>query len=254
MRLAALTLALLLAACSPKPAAPVAAPPSTLAAVKAPEAPAAVADYLAALAAVEQAKAPVSLEPLLEKADTAQSALMEVSGEQAVLERYSDAEFASLQTQVRGLKLHRELDIYAQPDPAFFWSLAKAHGQAQDLAFFEQYNASWGADLVPTYLKLRPQPSPCVRFGEDRIAPLYTAWKNYAAQYPGAYRAKVQQNLADLEEAVALGTCACDGLASVQREQTAFLKLFPDNPKAGEIKARAEQLLKDPEAMPVNCR
>lgn len=187
-------------------------------------------------------------------ASAAQTALMEVTGEKAVLERYSDAEFTALKAQVRGLTLHRELDIYAQPEPAFFLSLAKAHGTPADVEFFTQYAATWGVDLVPTYLKLRPQPTPCVRFGEDRIVPLYAAWQSYAMKHPETFKARVQQNIGDLEEAVALGTCACDGVASVQREQAEFLKLFPNNPKAAEIKARAEQLLKDPDVLPVNCR
>lgn len=214
----------------------------------------AVSDYLGALSAVEKSTSPVSLEALFDKAEAAQNALMEVTGDQAVLERYSDAEFAALQAQVRGLKLHREMDIYAQPEPAFFLALAKAHGLPADIAFFERYAASWGPDLVPTYLKLRPQPTPCVRFGEGLMTPLYAGWKDFAAQHPGAYTAHAAQGSADIEEALALGTCACDGLESVRTEQAAFLKRFPDAAKASEIKARREQLVTDPDVLPVNCR
>lgn len=257
MRLTAITLALsltgLAAACHRAPPAPVPAVAKAVAVTPA-DAPAAVADYLAALASVEKSTTPTSLEPLFDKAEAAQTALMEVAGEKAVLERYTDAEFTALQMQVRGLKLHRALDIYAQPEPAFFLNLAEGHGTPADVAFFTQYAATWGADLVPTYLKLRPQPTPCVRFGDNRIVPLYAAWQGYAIKHPEAFKARVQQNIGDLEEAVALGTCACDGVASVQREQAEFLKLFPNNVKAAEINARAEQLVKDPDVLPVNCR
>ena len=51
-----------------------------------------------------------------------------------------------------------------------------------------------------------------------------------------------------------LGTCACDGIDSVLREQKTFLEAYPDHAKAGEIKARGAQLRNDPDAMPVNCR
>lgn len=217
-------------------------------------APPAVAEYLAALSAIEKSTTPVSLEALLDKAEVAQSALMEISGSQAVLERYTDTEFSALQAQMRGLTLSRGVDIYAQPDPKFFLSLAKAHGRPEDVAFFTRYAGSWGPDLVPTYLKLRPQPTPCVRFGENRIAPLYADWQQYAAQHAAAYTARVAENLRDLEEAVALGTCACDGAESVLREQAAFLKRFPTSPQAASIKARREQLLSDPDVLPVNCR
>lgn len=213
-----------------------------------------VVEYLAALEAAEKSKGHVSIEALFDKAEGAQAALMSITGEEAALERYSADEFTALQAQVRGLVLHRELDIYAQPDPMFFLGLAKAHGLPADAAFFTQYAATWGPDLVPVYLKLRPQPTPCVRFGEGRIAPLYAGWKAFATQHPTAYARHAAQMLADLEEALALGTCACDGLESVRSEQAAFLKQFPDAAKAPEITARREQLARDPEVLPVNCR
>lgn len=250
-----LTLPLLLAcvACGRTPS-PDAAMATPVAAASSPALPLAAGEYVTALATIEQAKSPVSLEALLEKAETVQGVLMEVSGDQAVLERYSDAEFATLQAQMRGLKLHRGMDVYVQPDPAFFLALAKTHGTPADVAFFSQHAATWGPDDVPVYLKLRPQPSPCVRFGEGRIAPLYAGWQAFAMQHPSAYTQRAQQNLLDLEEAVALGTCACDGLESVRSEQADFLKQFPATPKAAAIKARREQLANDPDAMPVHCR
>lgn len=254
MRLLPVALTLLCLGCGQKPPAPIAAPSAAAAPAPAPDLPTAVADYLAALATVEKSTAAVSLELLFNKAEAAQTALMEVTGEQAVLERYSDAQFVALQAQVRGLKISRGLDIYAQPEPAFFLTLAQRHGQPADVAFFTQYAATWGPDSVPRYLKLRPQPTPCVRFGEGQIAPLYAAWKQYAAQHPDAYARLVQQNIRDLEEAVALGTCACNGLESVRSEQADFLKQFPDTPQAAAIRARREQLVKDPDVLPVNCR
>lgn len=254
LKLASLSLCLLLTACgrtapTEAPAAPAAAVAPVGSAL-----PTAVQDYLAELKAIEAAKAPVSLEALFAKAEGAQAALMEVTGDQAVLERYSEAEFSALQQQVRGLKLHRNLEIYAQPEPAFFLALAMAHGLPTDVAFFEQYVASMGDDLVPRYLKLRPQPSPCVRFDEGVIEPLYAGWRALAAAQPKAYTATTQQSIADLEEALVLGTCACAGAESVLKEQAAFVARYPDNPRVAAIKARGAQLVSDPDAMPVNCR
>ncbi len=259
MRPIALTLLLLLAACgrSTPDAAPAAiAAPASLQTAAA-HLPPAVADYLAALLVVEQAKAPVTLEALFAKAEAAQDALMEITSGvdgKALLETYDEAGFAALQARVRGLVIHRGMDIYAQPEPGFFLALARTRGLPADVAFFEQYAATWGPDLIPVYLKLRPQPTPCVRFGESRIAPMYAAWQAFAARHPNAYAQHAAQNLRDLEEAVALGTCACDGAQTVKREQDAFLKQFPASPKAAEIRARREQLDKDPDVLPVNCR
>jgi len=254
LKLASLSLCLLVAACGRTAPTEAPAAPAAAAAPAGPVLPAAVQDYLAELKAVEAAKAPVSLEALFAKAEGAQNALMEVTGDQAVLERYSDAEFSALQATVRGLKLHRNLEIYAQPEPAFFLALAMAHGQPTDVAFFKQYVASMGDDLVPRYLKLRPQPSPCVRFDEGVIEPLYAGWRALAAAQPQAYITTTQQNIADLEEALVLGTCACAGVESVQKEQAAFVARYPDNAKVAAIKARSAQLISDPDAVPVNCR
>lgn len=260
MRLLPLALTLICVACSREQAVPVTTPPIAAAAapapavMAAPESPAVVDEYLAALAMAEKSTAPTSLEALFNKAEAAQTALMEVTGEQAVLERYTDAQFTALQAQLRGLKLNRGLDIYAQPEPVFFLALAQKHGQPADIAFFTLYANTWGADLVPNYLKLRPQPTPCVRFGEGKIAPLYAGWKTFISQHAGAYTAQATQNLKDLEETVALGTCACDGLESVRNEQADFLKRFPDAPQAAVIKARRAQLASDPDKLPVNCR
>ena len=252
MRLFLIPLVLLAAACSKPatpPAAEAAAAPPTSAAL-----PAVVTDYLAAIDSIDKSTVPVSLEALLNKAEDAQAALMEVTGDKAVLERFSDPEFVQLQAQVKGLVLHRGNDIYAQPEPAFFLALAKAHGEPADVAFFEQYAAVWGPDLVPNYLQLRAQPTPCVRFGEGRIAPLYAGWRAYSKNFPAAYTTRVAQQLKDLEEAVALGTCACAGVDSVRAEQAEFLKQFPGSPEAATIKARREELVKNPTRLPVNCR
>ena len=214
-------------------------------------------DYLDALAAIEASPSPTSLEALFDQAEAAQGALMEISGGvdgKALLETFSDAEFAQLQAGFRGLTLHRGLDIYAQPDPAFFLALATAHGRPADVAYFTQEASTWGADGVPVYLMLRAQPTPCVRFGENRIVPLHQGWQAFAAAHPGAYAQRVARQLADLEETVVLGTCACGDAASVQREQSAFLAAFPAHPQAAAIQSRQRQLDSDPEAFPVHCR
>lgn len=254
LSLATVSISLFLAGCGRTPPTPAPEAPVAGITAEAPALPTAVQDYLDALKTVESASAPGSLEALLTKAEGAQNALMEVTGEQAVLERYSEAEFTALQKAVRGLKLHRDLEIYAQPEPAFFLALAKAKGLPADVAFFEQYAASMGDDLVPHYLKLRPQPSPCVRFGEGVIEQLYAGWRAYAAAHPAAYAGHAQQSIADLEETLVLGTCTCSDAAAVLSEQAAFVARYPDNAKAAAIKARSEQLVNDPEVLPVHCR
>ena len=123
MRLSALLLLIACTACSRTEAPAADAAPATAAA--APSMPKAAMDYAAALKRIEQSKTPVSLAGLLDQAEAAQGALMEISsGEagKALLETYDEAGFAALRAEMRGLKLHRGMDIYAQPDPQFFGS------------------------------------------------------------------------------------------------------------------------------------
>ncbi|HEX4895345.1 MAG TPA: hypothetical protein VFV11_03340 [Solimonas sp.] len=215
------------------------------------------AQYLAALADVESATTPVSLEPLLARAEALQDTLMsfERYGDQAQLETYDEARYSALQAELRGLRLSRGTDVYAQPDPEVFLALAEAKGREADRAFFRLYRDYWTAELLPRYLKVGQRPTPCVRFGDDVLAPLYAGWRDYAARYPQAYVAFTRQTLADLEEAVSLGVCTCDGDENtVRAELTGFLARFPQTPVAAQIGARVKELDEDPYRRPVHCR
>ena len=217
--------------------------------------PDAVRAYVAALAAVEHARTPVSLEPLLAAAEAAQDALMRLhDGDRAVIEVYSNAEFARLKAKLRGLQLSRGYDVYAQPDGAWLLQLAQAHGLPQDQEFFRLYRAYWTAEQVPRYLSLGQRATPCVRFGEGIMPDVYLEWRNYAARYPGAYVAFTRQVLSDLEEAEALGVCSCGDEDSVMRELGGFMQRFPQSPVAEKVRARLVELKEQPYLRPVHCR
>lgn len=213
-----------------------------------------VTTYLAEFDKVEQASSKVSLEPLFAAAEAAQTALMQVNGDDAYLESLSDVDYAALKAQLRGIALHRGGEIYAQPDGRVLQPLAVAHGRAEDIAYFRLYRQLWGENLFPIYLKQLSQPSPCVRLGVGVIPKLYESWQRYAHAYPKAYTTVVQQNIRDFEETLAEGVCACGDANSVLTEQRSFLKLYPQAPKAAQIRARMQQLKSDPDARPVRCQ
>lgn len=218
--------------------------------------PPAVTAYLAALSNVEEADPPVSMEPLFAAAEAAQDELMQVdpAAQKAWMEALSEEDYAYLAQQLRGLRLARGRDVYAQPDPNFLSELAQRQGRPEDRDFFRVYRASWGFNMVPSYLRLTTRVAPCVRFGEGLIAPLYERWRTFRAQYPQAYPAYTAQAVRDLEEAVELGTCACGGADSVEQELSAFVSRFPDTPSRPAILARLQELEDDPERRPVQCR
>lgn len=216
--------------------------------------PAPVMRYLQQLHGIESAVEPVPLEGLFEAAEAVQDQVMQIEGDLAWLETLSDSDFIALSDALRGMRLSRGYDVYAQPDPEFLQQLAETHGRAEDRAFFALYRRSWGDDLIPTYLRQTSRVAPCVRFGEGILPDLYAAWTGFQRNYPDAYRAYAAQSIADLEEAVTLGTCACGDEDSVERELSGFLSRFPGAPVKSGILARLQQLEDDPEARPVRCR
>lgn len=220
------------------------------------ERPAAVDAYLARLKAVEQATQPVSMEPLLAAASEVQDALMSLQpgGDQAWQETLPEADYAKLKDELRGLRLSRGYDVYAQPDGDFLLKLAQAHGRPQDRAFFALYQRFWNPQLLPQYLSIGKGTTPCVRFGEGIIPELYRDWSGFARQYPQAYTAFAQQTLLDLEEVIELGTCACRDADSVERELAGFVQKFPQSPAAPKARKRLAELKENPDWRPVHCR
>ncbi|ROH93049.1 hypothetical protein ED208_00485 [Stagnimonas aquatica] len=222
----------------------------------APTASQAEQDYLAELARVEAATAPQSLEPLLEKAEAVQGALMDIPadmGGEAVIERYSEPEFSALQARLRGIHLQRGMEIFVQPLPAFFSALAAAHGRPADQAYFALYQAYWGEQLFPVYMQPRALVVGCVKYGDGLLNRLYGDWLRYAKTYPEAYRASVQQMLKDFEEVFALGTCACGDRAGVVRELQQFSREHPRSPAAPAATQRWRELKAHTEKLPVSC-
>lgn len=223
-------------------------------AVRANDWPAPITDYLQTLGAVESAPARSSLEPLFVAALAVQDQAMHIQDSQAWLETLPDAEFDELQRLLRGMRLSRGYDVYAAPDPEFFRQLSLDKGLDQDRAFFRRYRQSWGDDLLPTYLRQTSRVAPCVRYSEGIVPDLYLAWTDFRRAFPQAYVGYARQFVADLEETVTLGTCACGDQDSVEHELSGFLTLFAESPATPGIVARLQQLEDDPERLPVNCR
>ncbi len=215
-----------------------------------------VTAYIAELDRVEKSTTPVSMEPLFAAADAAGTALIHIESNDAkvYMDVFSDAEFAELQSKLRGIQLSRGEEVYAQPDGRVLEPIAIAHGRPADIAFFRIYRELWGETLFPIYLKPLPQPTPCVRLGEGIIPELYENWLAYARKFPDAYTATVQQTIQDLEETEVEGVCACGDAESVLKEQGSFLKRYPKTPRAAQIRARMHQLKTDPDKRPLHCR
>lgn len=217
--------------------------------------PAAVMAYLGELQRVENSGGDTPMEPLFEAAQATTDALMRFDGELAWIETLSDGDYTALAHSLRGMRLSRGLDVYAQPDAAFLDALAVHSGTAADRAFFALYVRSWKEDGLPTYLRQKADRiAPCVRFSEGVIPDLYSDWRVFHLEHPQSYAAYARQWIADLEELVELGTCACGDQNSVEYELSGFLTRFPESPVRNSVLARLQQLEDDPAIRPVNCR
>lgn len=209
--------------------------------------------YHAELAKVQTASTPVSLAPLYLSLDALQDALMHIANGAAYIEALSPTELADLQAQTPSLILSQGMDNYAMMNFESLHALAIAHGKPEDIGFFALQIKTRGEDFLPAYLTPR-SPTPCVRFGESVMGNLYQAWLDYQQNYPQAYSTFAQQQVADIEEAVSLGTCACGKADSVLSEQNQFLLRFPNSVAVPAVIKRIDQIKLDPEVSPVNCR
>lgn len=217
--------------------------------------PAAVMAYLGELQRVESSGGEAPMEPLFEAAQATTDALMRFDGDLAWIETLPDGDFDALVRSLRGMRVSRGQDVYAHPDGAFLHALAEQSGTAADRAFFALYARSWHPDGLPIYLRQKAERiAPCVRFSEDVIPELYSAWRVFQFEHPQAYAAFARQWIADLEELVELGTCACGDQDTVEHELSGFITRFPETPVRGAILSRLQQLEDTPTMRPVNCR
>ncbi|ULQ45507.1 hypothetical protein JN531_010275 [Flagellatimonas centrodinii] len=206
--------------------------------------------------AIHQAEAPQSLEPLLIAAAEVQDAVMLLDdSQQAWLERLDADRFAQLQSEVPGFVFHRGYDIHAEIDGPALLALAQSSGRPADVAFFEQFVASYSDQALPVYLRFADSASPCVRFGEPVLLDQYAAWQQFRAQHPDSYGDFSRQWLADIEDVVAHGTCTCtEAQAPVEQTLSEFIERFPETTVRPQVVARLTQLRDDPYEKPVWCR
>lgn len=249
-----LTLALLLAACRNDTATAVDVP--TPVAETGRETLPAIEHFNALWQTIREAETPQSLEPLLVAAADVQDAVMLLDDSQkAWLERLNAEDFETLQSAVPGFIFHRGYDIHAEIDGPALLALAQSSGRPTDVAFFQQFVASYSDQALPVYLRFADSATPCVRFGETVLFDQYAGWQQFRTQYPDSYDDFSRQWLADIEDVVAHGTCTCtEAQAPVEQTLSGFIERFPDTAVHAQVVARLTQLRDDPYEKPVWCR
>ena len=216
--------------------------------------------YLRELARVERSNARMSLERLFVLADSLDAAFFPSildytpkSGpwtEQDVgrylvhsVEGLPESEQDSLRTALRGVNVFISDYVFTEPDTKFFLELAKSHGRQADLAFLNAYaGRELGSESVQD----------CVHFGMDLIVNQHHAWVEFRRRYPRDYVRFVDEEARSVIGEL-MGTCACGDAASVAAELAHFLKRFPDDASAPQVRDRLATVRNGTSSMTFNC-
>ena len=144
---------------------------------------------------------------------------------------------------LEGFEVGTDEMISAEPDPAFFLKLAKAKGMPADVSFFENHRLTYASSSGwPVYRSQQTDATGCERFEAPELIPVYRAWTEYAAKYPGSYVKEVEEQLSDIESMMTERTCACGKKEEVLASFQAFIRAFPKAAITPKVKARLEAI------------
>lgn len=192
------------------------------------------AKYMAWVAGTNQ-----SFEPVLAAGQEAAAALLPVA------EGMEDAQWDAFKQKMTGYLVIRDEVIAIVPDAAFLSEQAKAHGQPQDVAFFQLMAQTLNGYWPITQEQLQDM-SGCTRFGSHDLVRLYGAWKQFQQLYPKSYVSALKDQsfllLADIEDQLVNSQTACDGPDAVADEFETFIKAYPTSTLTPKIKKRLEEV------------
>lgn len=198
--------------------------------------------YLQELARVEQSGERLSMEPLFVRADSLDDYLFPSELSQSI-EGLPGMELDSLQAALRGVTIVMSDYVFTYLDDDFFQKIAESKGLPQDREFLKAYA---GRDLGSESVQ------DCTHFGADLLVNQHGAWRQFKARYPRDY----VRFAADEDGNVIgqlLSTCACGDSSSVDSEFRRFLRLFPKDPIAPQIRSRLDSLQKGTSGITFNC-
>ncbi len=220
----------------------VALAPTTAWAELPPVAQRAVDQYLQELARVERSRNRLSMEPLFVRADSLDDYLFGFGGSPSI-EGLPEAELDSLQAALRGINVFIGDYVFTYLDNDFFRMLAESRGLPQDREFLKAYA---GRDLGSESVQ------DCTHFGADLLVNQHGAWRQFKASYPRGY---VRFAAAEDGNVIAqlLSTCACGDSSSVDSEYQGFLRRFPKDQIAPQIRARLDSVRRGTSGITFNC-
>jgi hypothetical protein len=188
--------------------------------------------YSAALASFKRGK--VTVEALLNQGRKAAEALLQT------FERMDPSTFDEAKSRMEGFHVSREEGVWAFADSSYFRKLAEERGNAQDKAFFEAFHETYAGGRFPKYVQPQTGYSGCINVGDGHFVRLYGVWSEFRRKNPTAYVDATKEEIGKLVTDLAEGRCYCNERTEVLSEMEAFVKAFPHNRTAKELKALAE--------------
>jgi hypothetical protein len=73
-------------------------------------------------------------------------------------------------------RLAREEVVFVEPDADYFVTLARAHGDAADRAFFSALKVTYPDSVWPVYVEQQTDAGGCTRFGSGALVEAYRSW------------------------------------------------------------------------------
>jgi len=214
---------------------------------------AAVDFYRSAITSAESGRSSRGIEAAFSALVSMREALMQVRRGQNVLESLPDQEFQRLGRDLPGAILNRDEVVFVEPDPDYFSTLAAAHGDGADRAFFAAFKVTYPESVWPLYVEQQTDNGGCTRFGSMTLVETYRTWRDFQRRFRGRYAAGAQKETDAVIEQLTTSTCACGDLASVERELQRFRRRFPTSPARARIDQRLQGLRARRSGIRTNC-
>ncbi len=160
------------------------------------------------------------------------------------IESLSDAEYELLIEKMEGFIVNREEILFVEPESDFFAKLSATHGTRADVAFFSLLSELRPNDVWPAYSEQQSDVTGCTKYGNGSLTRLYGRILQFRRTYPKAYVPDINKESDAILDEFTANTCACGNRNSVIREFERFLKAFPKDKKAREIRNRLSTIKK----------
>jgi len=168
-------------------------------------------------------------------------ALLEVRNGHSVIESLSDEEFRRLRLLPCAV-INREEVLLVKPEVECFVKLARARGDRADRAFTAALKTTYPDSVWPVYTDQQTDYSGCTRFGTKSLVATYRAWSEFQRAFPGRYVAPAKNEKEAVIVELTESTCACGDIASVERDLSQFLQVFPTSTDRVPVERRLQDL------------